>query len=122
MAHTLLLVDDDPIMLDTLKDVLEGPTLEIKTATKVAEAIAILEQGPVQLIVTDYNLPDGTGLDLARKAKTKVPELKIILMTGNADLGGNSQAWAGLVDQYLIKPVDPEQLQKLIQQLLAEGA
>ncbi len=120
MSATLLLVDDEAVMLETLKDILEGPALTVKTAAKVADALAILDHNTIPLMVTDYNLPDGTGLDLARKAKTKNPAMKVILMTGNAELGGDPAALAGAVDQYLLKPVDPEHLQNLIQQLLVK--
>ena len=116
--NSILLVDDDPVMLDTLKDVLESPELVIKTATKIADALTLLGQETIPLLVTDHGLPDGTGLDLAQQAKAKNPQLKVILMTGNAELAGNSATWAANVDHYLIKPVDPDHLQKLIQQLL----
>ena|ERR1700690_1092924 len=113
MAKTILLVDDDPNILDTAKDILEDAGYRVETSLTGASAIQILKQSPMDVAVFDLNLPDAKGVDLAIEAKRLCPKMIIILLTGeeNVDLGLGQNS----IDAILTKPVSPAELIRVIQ-------
>jgi signal transduction histidine kinase len=120
-AHpAVLLVDDDENILDTAKDILEDAGYEISTASNGAKAIALLEEKAFNVVVVDFQLPDATGLELARKVREANDYTLVILMTGHASLEMAVKAIQEAVYDYLIKPVDPAQLQRTIERALAQ--
>jgi K+-sensing histidine kinase KdpD len=116
----ILLVDDDVNILDTAKDILEDAGYEISTAATGAKAIELLGQKAFNVVVVDFQLPDSTGLELARKVREANDYTLVILMTGHASLEMAVKAIQEAVYDYLIKPVDPAQLQRTIERALAQ--
>lgn len=105
-AHKrLLVVDDEPIIRMVFRDLM-GKECELLEAANVAEALEHLRQGPVDLIITDKNLPDRTGLELAREARQLHPTSRVILMTGYPSLVTAQEALELGVMDYLLKPFD----------------
>ena len=121
MSARILLVDDDPNILDTGKDILEDAGFQVATAGAVSAALQSLQQVACRVMIADLNLPDGSGLDLATQARARYPDLRIVLMTGESQdvrPAGAPAQQANVVDDYLLKPVHPQQLLKVIQRLL----
>jgi len=116
----VLLVDDDVNILDTAKDILEEAHYEVSTAANGARAIELLDQKVFNVVVVDFQLPDATGLELARKVRERNDYTLVILMTGHASLEMAVKAIQEAVYDYLIKPVDPAQLQRTIGRALAQ--
>jgi CheY-like chemotaxis protein len=101
----LLVVDDEEIIRSVFKDLMSREC-EVLEAANVEEALAHLRRGPVDLIVTDKNLPGRSGLELAQEARRLDPSSRVILMTGYPSLLTTQQAMElGLLD-YLLKPFD----------------
>ena len=117
---SILLVDDDVNILDTAKDILEEAGYEISTASAGAQAIELLDQKAFNVVVVDFQLPDLTGLELARKVRERNDYTLVILMTGHASLEMAVKAIQEAVYDYLIKPVDPAQLQRTIERALSQ--
>jgi len=113
-------VDDDENILDTAKDILEEAHYEISTASNGTRAIELLDQKVFNVVVVDFQLPDATGLELARKVRERNDYTLVILMTGHASLEMAVKAIQEAVYDYLIKPVDPAQLQRTIERALAQ--
>lgn len=109
----LLLVDDDPNILESAKDILEDAGYAVKTASTLAAARALLAEGALDVLVVDFNLPDGKGLNLALEAKSQWPALKRVLMTGEVPVATGG-ADTGLFHAVLTKPVDPPSLLALL--------
>ena|SRR5437867_3852954 len=80
----ILIVEDDPMMLQILTSVLRKhlPTAEIIAVSTGRRALDQLAQRPIPLLVTDYNLPGISGLQLARIVKTQRPGTCVVLMSG----------------------------------------
>jgi two-component system cell cycle response regulator CpdR len=116
MAKAILLIDDDPHILETAQDILEAAGYEIQTGETGAAALEKLRARSFQLMIVDFNLLDVTGIELAVKAKAIHPDMAIILMTGEAavDLGPAKN----LIGAVLTKPVNPAELIKLIHQTI----
>ncbi len=112
MAKTILIVDDDPNILDTARDILEDAGYKVYVAGTGAGALAKLKSSRADLAVFDFNLPDTQGVDLAVQAKHLYPKMPIVLLTGEEaiDLGPAKDA----IDTVLTKPVNPAQLIRVI--------
>lgn len=114
----VLLVDDDVNILDTAKDILEEAHYEVFTAANGAQAIAELGKHAFNIVVVDFNLPDSTGLELARKVRESNDYTLVVLMTGHASLEMAVKAIQEAIYDYLIKPVDPGQLKRALERAL----
>ena len=105
---TLLVVDDDAFMRDVLVDTLEGEPWRILSAGSAEEALALLEREPVDVILSDQNMPGMQGTELmAHVSRTHPRSVRLILsgMSAPADLEAIERACAaGQVDRHLAKP------------------
>src|ERR1044071_7312185 len=117
-APWVLLVDDDENILDTAKDILEEAKYVVDTASTGAAALKLLGEKQFNVVVVDFQLPDSTGLELARKVREHNVDTCVILMTGHASLEMAVKAIQEAIYDYLIKPVDPAQLQRTIEKAL----
>jgi len=114
----VLLVDDDANILDTAKDILEEAQYEVSTAPRGAQAIELLDKKVFNVVVVDFQLPDTTGLELARQVRERNDHTLVVLMTGHASLEMAVKAIQEAVYDYLIKPVDPAQLKRTMERAL----
>src|SRR5258708_3401124 len=113
-----MLVDDDVNILDTAKDILEEAGYEVSTAATGALAIELLDKKTFNVVIVDFQLPDTTGLELARKVREHNDHTLVVLMTGHASLEMAVKAIQEAVYDYLIKPVDPAQLKRTFERAL----
>lgn len=83
--RTILVVDDDPDILDSTRAVLERfvPGVEVVTAQSASAGLALLRAIPVDLVLVDYLMPGGhDGLEFAARARELEPGLPVVMMTG----------------------------------------
>lgn len=115
----LLVVDDEIIIRMVFRDLM-GKECEVIEAASGEEALDLLRQAPVDLIVTDKNLPGLSGLELAQQARRLHSNSRVILMTGYPSLVTTQQALElGVVD-YLLKPFDDiREVRNLLRSTLA---
>jgi CheY-like chemotaxis protein len=80
--YIILCVDDEmlPLTLRTL--VLQKQGYQVKTATSVSDAMQVLETSHVDLVLTDQLMPGGTGTELARQVKLKMPAMPVVILSG----------------------------------------
>ena len=110
MKHKLLIVDDELANLRLL-DRLFARDFECLTASSGAEAIRLLEQHDVAILVTDQRMPQMTGIDLLRHTARLRPHMVRILLTGYTDVEVLVEAInSGLVYMYVTKPWNNEDL------------
>ena len=82
--RNLLLVDDDRDFLQLLSSMLQKD-FQVYEATGITEAMKILDTVPVHAICSDFNMPDGTGLELLEKLHHENVKFPFLLMSGNDD-------------------------------------
>jgi DNA-binding NtrC family response regulator len=112
----ILLVDDEPDMLDFLDRVFRRD-YEVLRAQSVDEALRALESGPIEIIVTDRRMPRRSGLELLEIAAQRQPDAVRVLLTGYADsLVDEKIAQWRLVDAWVSKPIDSAALKQSIDQ------
>lgn len=78
----ILVVDDDPMTRSMLSRYLARSGAQVSLAARATEALARLESKPVDLLVTDLEMPDESGLWLLERAKAHDPDLPVLLMMG----------------------------------------
>ena len=88
VKKTVVVVDDDPMMLDVLGRILQRENFELLMAGGGPEIIDRLSayEGPLDLLVTDYAMPDMQGSELADKLRERFPALKVLYQTGFSDM------------------------------------
>ncbi len=115
---TILYVDDDPSVGLILEDTLHRAGHETIGARHVPEALHVLSQGGVDLIISDYRMPGITGLELISMMQREGYDVPLIMLTGYASIEHAVTAIkAGAVD-YITKPVRPQQLELAVDQAL----
>ena len=116
--HTILIVDDEPNILNSLKRLLHSEDLEILTAGTADEGLERLkERQGVDLIISDNRLPDLSGIDFFVKVRQLYPNTIRILITGYPDLDSAILAInKGQVYRYIPKPWDIEELRLIVMQ------
>jgi PAS domain S-box-containing protein len=116
----ILIVDDDPGILETLEDVLARDGHRVHLAAQGARALERLVQSPpVDVAIVDFKLPDITGLELLNRLKVVSPDTEVILITGYASLATALDAINGQAAAYLVKPLDPDHVLKTVEQALS---
>ncbi len=114
----VLIVEDEAIMRESLRDWLTDSGYQVETAEEGEEALKTLAEQDFGVAVLDLRLPGKDGLEVLRKAKERSPQLKGIIITAYPSIGTAVEAMKeGAVD-YLPKPFDLNQLEKLIRDIL----
>jgi DNA-binding NtrC family response regulator len=117
--HAVLLVDDEPEILFSLRGLLRRE-FDLYTAQGGAEALEVLRQHPVHVIMTDQRMPEMTGVELLRRARGECPEAVRIIFTGYADIRAVIEAInQGQIYRYLTKPWDPDELVTVLHEACA---
>ncbi|MDD2888075.1 MAG: response regulator transcription factor [Aliarcobacter sp.] len=114
MVYNILLIEDDEFTAGLIKDFLEEYNFKVDIATTVTSAISNIKFGKYSIILLDINIPDFNGfevLSFLNKNKINIP---VIVASAYSDKNTKLQAFKlGAVD-YMIKPIDPEELEARI--------
>lgn len=102
----LLLVDDEPVILQVLKAVFEGEPYRLTSVANGRDALAIIATGNVDIIITDKNLPDVGGIEVLRAAKAREPLTEVIILTGYGSLDTALTALELDAFDYVLKPLN----------------
>jgi C4-dicarboxylate-specific signal transduction histidine kinase len=102
----LLIVDDEPVILQILRAVFEEEPYRLTLVGTGRQALAIIEQDQVDLLLTDKNLPDVGGLELLRAAKARDPLTEVVIITGYASLETALTALEFDAFDYVLKPLN----------------
>jgi signal transduction histidine kinase len=114
--HTLLIVDDEPDVLDSLRHQFHR-SYRVLTQTSALEAVEILAHDEVDLILSDQRMPGMTGDQLLRRARELKPDAIRMLFTGYADIQAVISAVnEGHIFRYILKPWDSTELEGIIRQ------
>jgi anti-anti-sigma factor len=106
--NTILLVDDDLLILKALDETLSREGYKILKANDGFQAVDILRNQPVALIICDQRMPGMTGIEVMKQAQVIHPEAIRIILTGNVDLETVLQCInEGQVSQFILKPWEP---------------
>ena len=115
--HKVLIVDDDPAVLDTYRDLMSQlPSRpEIFTASSGTRALSLLKAEPFRLLICDLKMPKMDGLQVLSIVRRQFPELRTVVMTGVQDEEFRSRAYALGVDLYWLKPDTQQNMEMFLQ-------
>lgn len=112
----ILLVDDEEHIVENLTEFLQ-PDFTVLTATHPEQALAMLKNQPVDIIISDLRLPAMNGIEFLRHSIEIAPESERILITAYADISNVIQSInEAKVSYYLTKPIDLPQIRLVVQQ------
>jgi DNA-binding response OmpR family regulator len=120
-VRRILIVDDEPLICDSIMRILALDQHEVETATSGHAALAAFQAGKFDLVIIDYEMPGMKGDKLAGAIRTAAPQQRIIMMTAY----GESLRMAGdfplPVDQVMGKPFDAQQLREAVRQITGKA-
>lgn len=116
---TLLFVDDEPNILSALRRLFRPLGYKIHTAEGGSEGLALLEQEPVDLVISDMRMPNMDGAQFLEQVRQKWPDTMRILLTGHADVSSTIAAInKGEIHRYIAKPWDDDDITLLVKHAL----
>lgn len=121
----LLIVDDDVPTVETVWDSIAWREIgidEVEFAYSVAQAKAVIEREPVDIIISDIEMPQGSGLDLLAWIRQRGEETEFILLTCHERFDYAAHAIKLEAAEYLVKPFDPKIMQVSLKRVVAKIA
>jgi DNA-binding response OmpR family regulator len=122
LAH-ILIIDDDPQILDMLSQTLEREGYEVITASDGKEGLRLYRENPVDLIITDIIMPGKEGIETIMDLRRDFPHVKIIAISGGGQIDAEqylSMAQKLGAQRTFIKPFERAELLKAIMELLGQ--
>lgn len=115
----ILAVDDDPINLTILVNILSSEQYEIVTATSGKEALSLLNQREWDLVISDVMMPNMSGYELARliRERFSLSEVPILLLTARSQQEDIQTGFLSGANDYVTKPVDAQELRSRVSAL-----
>lgn len=116
----ILIVDDDKDILKSLKDIMLSKGYQVDTAETAQNAIEKAKSQYFNLALLDIKLPDMEGTELLAKMHKEKPKMMKIMITGYPSLDNAVRALNLGADAYIMKPVNPENLLKVVEEKIKE--
>ncbi|MCM8798750.1 MAG: response regulator [Candidatus Omnitrophica bacterium] len=120
LSAKILVVDDDPLILETMKDILEIEGFQPLLSSQAQEGLEIIKRDNPDLVITDIKMPGVNGLEFLQRVKEISPELPVIIITGFASLESAIEALREGAYDYLIKPFEVEKIIAIIKRAIKE--
>lgn len=114
MANKALVIDDDVSTLEMMKFQLKAEGFEVATADRGAKGLEFVEKQEFDIILTDLNLPDISGIEMVSRCKQILPDTEIIMVTGYGSTEKAIEATKAGAFYYVEKPIEFEELLILI--------
>ena len=116
--EVIMVVDDSPDTLEVLHRSIEYMGFSVLSCESAEEAIALLKENRVDLVITDYHMPFIGGLDLIKHIREHYPQTEVMMITGYASVEGAVEAIKAGAEEYLAKPFTDEELEEAIERSL----
>ncbi len=118
----ILIVDDEQSYRQLLSLVFESNGNTIRTAMNGREALALLEEEPADVIISDVKMPDMDGIEMLRAVRETLPDIGVVLMTAFASVETAREAFKLGADDFITKPFDVEELKLIVRKTLEKQA
>lgn len=120
--ETILIVEDNPAVLQIVRDILESLGYSVLYSDNPSDAIGLVQthRNTIDLVITDMMMPGMSGMTLSKKLRNEVSGLKVIFMSGHTDAIGEQDIIAEEV-QFISKPFSNEELARKVREVLDTG-
>jgi two-component system nitrogen regulation response regulator GlnG len=115
---TLLAIDDDPLILQCFRLALAGEGLTLMTAQSGVDGLRLFDSIRPDAVLLDLRLPDQPGLEVFRQLHERDARVPVILVTGHSSASAAIEAMRLGAFEYLVKPVDPDELAEVVTRAL----
>ncbi len=114
----ILIVDDESIVRESLSDWLEGVGYDVEVAESGEDALQIIKQKKIKIMVADLVMPGINGIELMKEAKKIIPTISTVIITAHATIQSAITAIREGAHDYIEKPFCPEKVELLIEKLV----
>ncbi|HSZ83349.1 MAG TPA: sigma-54 dependent transcriptional regulator, partial [Polyangia bacterium] len=111
---TVLVVDDEPGIVDSLQKILERESLRVLTAGSGGEALDLVRREPVSVLITDLMMPGMSGIDLLKASRSVSPETETVLMTAYGTVENAVEAMKQGAYDFVTKPIKRAHLLRVV--------
>jgi len=108
--HSLLLVDDDPFILEGIGEDLESNGYQVTRASSGESAVELLETNHFDLVITDLVMASTDGIQVLKKSKELNSDIQVIILTGFGDIDSAVKALRSQADDFLLKPCESQEM------------
>ena len=115
---TILLVDDDPLILELGQELLEHLGYRVETASDAVPALEVFQRQGADLVIMDYRLPGMDGYRLLQELQALDAGVRVLVATGHLSPREVTRLWAGGVRGIIYKPFRLEELQRQLEAVL----
>jgi DNA-binding response OmpR family regulator len=108
-GRTVLVVDDDPAIVDLMRDFLEADGFEVEGAADARQAAAVLEQGRVECVLLDVGMPGESGFELCRRLR-RSSDVPVLFLTARGEDSDRLRGFGLGADDYIVKSATPAEV------------
>jgi DNA-binding NtrC family response regulator len=120
MAKKILVIDDEKIVCDMAKKILEAEDYEVETFTDSQLALERIRTQPFDLVVTDLKMENVSGMDILKEVNKLYPETRVIMLTAYATLDATIEAIRERIYDFFPKPVKIDELKNSVKKALGD--
>jgi DNA-binding NtrC family response regulator len=117
--HTVLVVDDEPIVCHSVRRILTKESCTVEEAFDVDSALLKMRINKYDLVILDLKMPKRNGMEVLRSIKSQWPQLPVIMVTGFASIEGAIEATKSGAANFIAKPFTPDELKQAAVEVLA---
>jgi DNA-binding NtrC family response regulator len=118
MPQKIIVIDDEKIVCDMAKKILENEGYEVETYINSQNALERIRQQPFDLVITDLKMENVSGMDILREVNKLYPQTKVIMLTAYATLDATIEAIRERIYDFFPKPVKIEELKNSVKKAL----
>jgi len=122
MERRVLVVDDDAAIRRALRDALDSAGFVVDVADDAVAGLAVVASSRPHVVISDVRMASLSGLDLLRELRQRAPDVDVILMTAFDDMPTVVEAMKHGAAEFLVKPLDLDDLQKTLDKVFADRA
>ena len=108
--YNLLLVDDDPFILEGIGEDLESNGYQVSRASSGESAVELLESSHFDLVITDLVMDSTDGIQVLKRTKELNSDIQVIILTGYGDIESAIEALRNQADDFLLKPCESQEM------------
>ena len=114
---SILIVDDELQTRIGLEEILQMCGYQVKAAASGKEALEYLQSNKADLVLCDIKMPEMDGFELLHLIKQEHPGTKVVMITGNGDMGSVRKSFRMGADEFITKPVNSQELSLIIERV-----
>ena len=120
MSRSVLLVEDEPTLAKNIRVFFARHDIDVSIAESGEAGLEVIERERPEAVILDYNLPGISGLEVLRRVRERLPDAKVVMLTGQGSEQVAVDAMKAGAYDYLIKPVALAQLKTIVDQAVRE--